>query len=243
VVDVSVTVVESGATTMSVALTGGTNANFGNINVNAVGDTSTGLVDAGSVTFTLGITNDTKLYRDGSHINITLGDGSAAGANLNFIGTEPTFLGANQVDFQIPGRYLSVEAMNNPQQAKYTGGQSSSGPIWTGSNPPNAAGRVPRVAGNVSTGKAIYKIGDIFGTFNSDSEGCRVTTGNTLMSWTSSCGDASFGENHITKQIAGIYPGSGFVQANHQVKLALDVPAGVYPGLYEADLTVEQSFS
>lgn len=238
IIDVSVTVTDAGDGLISVALINGTTADFLIVPVDAVGDPLTGLVDAGSVTFDVGITGDDKLDRPGGEINVKLGDGSAAGAHLNLTGGDPDFTGSNQADFQIPGRYLEISAMNNPQQAKYTGGVGSSGQIWNGSG-----GRAPRVAGNADSGLPIYKVGDIYGTFNSDADGCRVTTESALQPWVDACGDPSFGEDHVTKQIAGIYPGSGFVSATHQIQLSLAVPAGVYPGDYEGELTVEETFS
>lgn len=237
-VDVSVEVEEGGAGTITIGLASGSSADFLTVPVNAVGAPGTGLVSAGTALLSLVISGDDMLYREGGAINLKLGTGTASGAFLDLTGGDPTFLGANQVDFQIPGRYLTVSGLQNPQQAKYTGGVSSSGQVWNGT-----IGRVPRAAGSATTGIAIYKVGDIFGTFNNATEACKLTTGATVQPWNNVCGDASFGEAHPTKSIAGVYPGSGFVAASQTIALSLDVPAGVYPGIYEGTLTLEESFS
>lgn len=234
-VPVSVTVSDNGSG-MSAGLTSASNANFGTVPVNAAGATGTGLVDAGTVTLGVQYSNDTKLYRPGSYVNIKLGDGSVANAYLA-PGAITPFLGSDQVNFQIPGRYLSITEMNNPQQAKYTGGPSSTGNIWA--NDGNV-GRVPRGAGSATTGIAIYKVGDIAGTFGSNTSGCSVTTGSSLAPWPSACGSNNFGESGASHQVAEIYPGSGFVSAEHTIQLGLNVPAGAYPTTYTGTLTVEQ---
>lgn len=237
-IDVSLTVEEAGTGTITIGITDSEGFAFGNVPVDAPGDPNTGLVSAGTASLTIGITGDDKLYRDGGEIDIKLGDGTDAGAFLDYTDADPTFLGANQANFQIPGRYLSIAGLQNPQQLKWTGGLNSDGShIWSGEN--NLVGRVPRAAGDADHGLPIYKVGDVYGSFN----GCNVTVGDTVTPWDSNCGDASFGEGSATKQIAGIYPGSGFVTCSQEVQLALNVPAGVYPGQYQGTLTVEQTFS
>lgn len=230
---------------MTAALASGSDADFGNVNADAAGPTGTGVYDLDAVQFVVEYSNDTKLYRDGSDINIKLGDGSAANAFLDLTGGDPTFAGPSFVDYQIPGRYLSISGMINPQQAKWTGGSGSSGDIWDNGGD---VGRVPRVAGDATTGLPIYKVGDIGGSFGVGEFGsatCHVTMDNVIVAWPTSCGANDFGESGGTAshQIAYILDGSGFVEATHTIELDLQVPAGVYPGTYTGTLTVEQTFS
>lgn len=255
-VDVSVTVQNSGTGAISFAVASGADTDFGIVPVNAAGNSATGLVHAGEVQFDIVISGDDKLFRSGGDVNVKLGDGSDGNAFLDLTGGDPTgFYNAGTVDFQIPGRYLSVDGLQNPQQAKFTGGTGTPPgggyPIWSGldnnSTTPGDAGRAPRVAGAgnspTSAGKAIYKVGDIGGTFNNNSNACHITTDSVVVDWNSACGDASFSEGNVTKQIAYILPGSGFVEANQTIKLSLDVPAGVYPGTYTGILTLESTLS
>lgn len=238
--DVSVEVNDVG-TGMDAQLAAGSSADFGTVDVEAAGAVGTGLVDAGSITLSVEYINDTMLYRDGSFVNIKLGNGNPSDAFLDLISGDPGFTGADQVDFQIPGRYLTISAMNNPQQLKWTNPSgTSTGPIWTNDmTVNNGVGRVPRVAGSTTTGQAIYKVGDIGGTFG---PGCDVTTGSAMMPWPgASCGANDFGESGgASHRVAYIYPGSGFVSAAHAIELSLQIPAGVYMGTYQGTLTVEQ---
>ncbi len=235
---VSVDVSDSSTIQMSAGLASGSSAKFGNVPVDAVGE-GNGLVNAGTAEFVVEYGNDVSLHRSGSNIYLKLGDGTSAGAYMEFKDSVPGYIVPGNVNLQIPGRYLSISGMYNPQQVKYTGGTGSSGQIWNGST-----GRAPRVAGSADSGKAIYKVGDIGGAFGATApSACRVTTDNTLVLWPEVCGANNFGEGNGSHMIAWIYEGSGFVSATHTVQLALQVPAGVYPGTYEGTLTVEQVFN
>ena len=244
-IDVEVTVEDHGQP-MAASLVGGAGAvSFGTVEANAAGPSGSGLFPATAASFDVLYEHDTLLTRPGSQVTIKLGDGTLANAFLGFQGTVPSYIVSSQVNLQIPGRYLTIEGMNNPQQLKWTGGTSSTGDIWSNSG----VGRVPRVAGagntSGSTGKAIYKVGDIggaFGQWTSGTSPCKITSGSSVTAWPTVCGDNSFGEAGTTAShlIANIYEGSGFVQATHTIELGLDVPAGVYPGVYEGTLTVEQ---
>lgn len=246
-VDVSVQVQNDGAGNIVFTVINGTDADFGIHQINA-DESLTGYHDAGSVEFEIELTGDDELYRPGGAINVKLGDGSNANAYLD-LATDPTFDGASLVNFQIPGRYLSVSGLNNPQQSKWTNvGGSHSDPIWAGSSvhtPNGIHGRAPRIAGSATTGLAIYKVGDMGGTFGSpNNAGCNVTSGTAVMDWpTTGCGVPAFSEGNVTKQLAYILPGSGFVAATQKIELSLLVPAGVYPGTYTGVLTLESTFS
>lgn len=246
-VDVSVTVAENGQP-MGASLAGGAGAgDFGTVSADAAGEaTGSGFFTAPTKNFEVKYEHDTKLTRPGSQITIKLGDGTAANAFLAFQDTVPSYIVASQVNLQIPGRYLTIEGMNNPQQDKWTGGTGSQGDIWSNNGD---VGRVPRIAGqgdtSTSVGKAIYKVGDIGGAFGQWTSGvspCKVTTGTAVQPWPAVCGDNSFGEasTNASHLIANIYEGSGFVEATHTIQLGLKVPAGVYPGTYHALLTVDQ---
>lgn len=243
IVTVSVTVSNNGAGVINFSISNGATTSFAAVLADAKGDATTGLVPAGNTTFDISVTGDDKLDRPGGAINIKLGDGSNAIAYLAFGGTVPSYVDPSRVSLQIPGRYLSISGMNNPQQLKYTGGPTStSGAVWSGTT--NGVGRVPRVAGSATVGKAIYKVGDIGGTFNSPATGpnaCHVTVDNTIVAWPTACGNSAFAESNVTKQIDYIYDGSGFVAATHTIQLGLNVPAGIYPGTYTGVLTLEST--
>lgn len=237
-IDVTVSVSDNGQS-MTAGLAAGSSANFGTVSANAAGNPNTGLMPAGTVTLTVQYQTDTKLFRPGSNVNIKLGDGTVSNAYLA-IQSVPSFPGSDQATFQIPGRYLSISAMDNPQQLKWTNAAGThSDPIWT--NDGNK-GRAHRAAGSETSGPPIYKIGDIGGRFGSSSSpDCGVTSGTALVAWnTAVCGSNTFGESGASHRIAEIHPGSGFVSATHQLQLSLNVPAGVYPETYKGVLTVEQ---
>jgi|GEM_PF-4514641 len=248
-VNVSVLVSNNGTGVIGFSVINGTSANFGTVLVNAPGAATDGLVPAGSVTFEVGITGDDELIRPGGAINIKLGDGAGGNAYLDLTGPDPTFPGASVANFQIPGRYLSISGLNNPQQAKWTNTSTAANanPIWAGTNnnSTTSPGRVPREAGAVNAGKPIYKVGDIGGTFgNPASATCNVITGSAIATWPlSGCGVPAFSEGNLTKQIAYIHDGSGFVAATHLIQLSLSIPGGVYPGTYTGTLTLESTFS
>jgi hypothetical protein len=245
-VNVTVTITDGGTGTPTLSVLGTSDTDFGTFSADAAGDVNTGLFDGGTAALDLALSGDNKLYRAGGSISITLGTGTAASAQMNLTSGDPTFLGADTVDFQIPGRYVSITGMNNPQQAKFTNvGGTSTAPIWSGTTGTvGGVGRPPRVAGSATTGQAIYRVGDVGGTFNNPANaGCNVTTGTAVQSWISSCGDPTFSEGNITKQVAYMYPGSGTVTVVHRIELGLKIPAGVYPGTYTGVLTIDMTFS
>lgn len=238
---VSVTVNDVG-TEMTASLdSGSSGADFGTVDVEAAGDLGTGVVEDDAVTFDVVYSDDTKLIRPGSYVNIKLGDGSVPNA---FLALDPldlvAFDGSSSANFQIPGRYLTISGMINPQQEKFTDVNGVfSDPIWSNSG----KGRVPRAAGSTTTGDPIYKVGDIGGTFGpTNASLCHVTDDDDVVAWdTINCGANDFGETGgASHRIAYILPGSGFVSATHTIELDLQVPAGVYPGTYTGVLTVEQ---
>jgi len=228
-VPVSIIVTDGGGA-LSVGLATSSSGTFGSVSVNAVGTTG-GVTNAGTKSLALQITGDNKLFNaNGFDISIKLQDGYLT------LPSQPVFDYSAPANFQIPGRYLKISAVGNPQQAKYTGASSCANP-WTGAGTTSAAQCVPRAA----TGTApIYKVGDVVGLMGQPDNGvtCRVVSG-PPAAWASGCPDPSFSST-TGKLITHFRPGSGTVETDQVIEITLDVPAGVYPGTYSGTLIIEQ---
>lgn len=231
-VPVSVTVQDNGGT-LTVGIASSSDGNFGTVPVDAAESATGGVKNAGTKTLTLEIKNDTKLFNtNGFDITIRLKDGYLAP------NAQPTFEASSSANFQIPGRYLKITAVGNPQQAKYTGTSSCANP-WDGSGTTAASQCVPRDAAGA---KPIYKVSDpvgLMGQADYLSGDCRVTSGSTPLPWKATCPDNSF-SNTSGKLITHFRAGSGTVETTQQIEISLDVPAGVYPGEYTGTLIIEQ---
>jgi hypothetical protein len=234
-VPVSVTVVDAGGS-LGVGLGASSGFDFGTETVDA--ESATGVDNAGTASLELLITGDTSLFNeDAFDITIRLQNGYLG------LPSQPVFESSNAANFQIPGRYLEITAVGNPQQAKYTGGSSCAN-VYDGSATTTSAQCAPREAnGN----KPIYKVSDPVGLFDmpqydgvpSGEPNCRIASGAAPQPWPAACPDPSFSDTG-SKLIMHFRPGSGTIETSQTIEMTLDIPAGVYPGTYSGTLVVEQ---
>ncbi len=235
-VPVSVNVVNGGGT-LSVGIGSSSGFNFGSVTVDAVGTPGGGgVVNAGNATLVLAIEGDTSLFNANAFdITIKLQNG--------YLGLSPipVYLNSTSVSHQIPGRYLSITAVGNPQQAKYTGGSGCpDDKVYDGNATTASSQCAPRDAAGA---KPIYRVSDPVGLYGApDYNGgpCRIAGGATPVAWPTSCPDSSFSDPNGSKLIMHFRPGSGTIRTEQTIEMTLDVPAGVYPGQYSGTLVVEQ---
>ena len=239
-VPVAITVTDAGGS-LAVGVGSSSGFDFGSLAVNASESGTLGVKSAGTANLSLAITGDTSLFNaNGFEVTVRLDNGTGAGAFLA-PAVQPTFTDSAPAIFQIPGRYLKISAIGNPQQAKFSG-SSSCANVWNGSGTTSAAQCAPRVA--VGT-QPIYKTSDPVGLMGQPDNGstCRVASGNVLVNWdTANCLTNAF-TTAGGKQILRFRPGSGTVATIEALQMTLDVPAGVYPTTYTGVLVVEQVVS
>jgi hypothetical protein len=224
-----------------------TSVAFGSQSLNAAENTAShttganGVKNAGSQTLTLEISNDVALVNTPFDITIRLDDGGGHGAFLAPTGPVPAYeAGAN---VQIPGRYLKITDVGNPDQAKFSGGATSGCTAWDGTGSPSTPQCAPREAvPSTGNGLPIYKTSDpvgLMGVPDSGSGPCRNTS-SLFLPWPSTgCGEARF-VDATGKLIMHFRAGSGTVDTLMSIKMTLDLPAGLYPDTYTGVLTIEK---
>lgn len=246
-IPVSVAVTDAGGSlTLGVNTT---SVNFNSHPLNAAENTASntgganGEKSAGSQILTLEISNDVALVNNPFDITIRLDDGSGDGAFLKPNGPIPAYeAGAN---VQIPGRYLKITDIGNPQQAKFSGGATSGCTTWDGTGTTSAPQCAPREAvPTTGNGLPIYKTSDPSGLAGVPdpfpSSGPCVITSGISMPWPSSgCGEPRF-TDASGKLIMHFRAGSGTVDTLMSINLALTLPAGLYPDTYTGVLTIEK---
>jgi hypothetical protein len=256
-VPIKVSVADAG-TAFTIGFSGSTSVNFGNVNLNANQATNNGVKPAGDVVLTLSIDGDTSLDRPGANVTLQLVDNLASpnGAYLPLTSAAPTFEGADQVNFQIPGRYLAITNVTNPFQLKATGNGTWCTPSkwWAGSNNAATNNCVPKVAsGTPHTGNqpatsqtGIYKVGDVVGlwgvSYSPSGNNCQIVgSANDGVG----CNPVPFdgANNNSPTAVMHIRPGSGTVKTTEDITLSLGIPAGVYPGTYQGYLILDQTAS
>jgi hypothetical protein len=230
--DVKILVVDNGQPVPTVGATGAAGGtDFGTLNLDAAGDTNTGVKVAGDpltpVLVTIDVSNDTSLFRATTTV-ITM---SLVGGAIPFADAAPSFYGSGATDLQIPGKYLKIAAVTNPAQQKWTGASSPSCTVWTNNGSEGCAPKSVTTAGHT-----IYHVGDAHGMFG----GCILpgSASTSVPSAPTGCADTSFGPGGNTT-VMTLVQGSGTVHSGMVVQLGLSVPAGVYPGHYQGTLNVD----